>query len=79
VLGQLGVERPAADTQQPRSSYAKGDMEKMKAIRHAQCPMGRMGDAWDIARATLFLASDDARYITGAELIVDGGLTCKVA
>jgi NAD(P)-dependent dehydrogenase (short-subunit alcohol dehydrogenase family) len=60
-------------------AYAQGDLEKMKAIRHAQCPMGRMGDAWDVARAALFLASDDARYITGAELVVDGGLTCKVS
>jgi NAD(P)-dependent dehydrogenase (short-subunit alcohol dehydrogenase family) len=60
-------------------AYAQGDTERMKALRHAQCPMGRMGDAWDVARAALFLASDDARYITGAELVVDGGLTCKVA
>lgn len=59
-------------------AYAQGDAARMKALRHAQCPMGRMGDAWDVARAALFLASDDARYITGAELIVDGGLTCKV-
>jgi NAD(P)-dependent dehydrogenase (short-subunit alcohol dehydrogenase family) len=41
--------------------------------------MGKMGDAWDVAYAALFLASDEAKYITGAELIVDGGLTCKVA
>jgi NAD(P)-dependent dehydrogenase (short-subunit alcohol dehydrogenase family) len=54
-------------------------VEKMKAIRHAQCPMGRMGDAWDVAHAALFLASDEARYVTGAELVVDGGLTCKVS
>ena len=60
-------------------AYAQGDVAKMKALRHAQCPMGRMGDAWDVARAALFLASDDARYITGAELVVDGGLTCKVS
>ena len=60
-------------------AYAAGDAAKMKAIRAAQCPMGRMGDAWDVARAALFLASDEAGYITGAELIVDGGLTCKVA
>ena len=61
------------------SAYAQGDVAKMKAVRHAQCPMGHMGDAWDVARAALFLASDEARYITGAELVVDGGLTCKVA
>ena len=32
------------------------------------------GDAWDVAHAALFLASDEARYITGQEIIVDGGL-----
>jgi len=37
--------------------------------------MGRMGDAWDVAYAALFLASDEAKYITGTELVVDGGLT----
>lgn len=41
--------------------------------------MGRMGDAWDVARAALFLASDESKYVTGAELVVHGGLTCKVA
>ena len=51
----------------------------MKAIRDAQCPMGRMGDAWDVAHAALFLASDEARYVTGTELVVDGGLTAKIA
>jgi NAD(P)-dependent dehydrogenase (short-subunit alcohol dehydrogenase family) len=60
-------------------AYAYGDLQRMKEIRNAQCPMGHMGNAWDVARAALFLASDDARYITGAELVVDGGLTCKVA
>jgi NAD(P)-dependent dehydrogenase (short-subunit alcohol dehydrogenase family) len=55
--------------------YAGGEYEALVAKRHAQVPMGRMGDAWDVANATLFLASDEARYITGAELVVDGGLT----
>ncbi|HUI17333.1 MAG TPA: SDR family oxidoreductase [Alphaproteobacteria bacterium] len=49
--------------------------DEMVAKRDAQCPMGRMGDAWDVAYAALFLASDEAKYVTGTELIVDGGLT----
>jgi NAD(P)-dependent dehydrogenase (short-subunit alcohol dehydrogenase family) len=38
--------------------------------------MGRMGTAWDVAKAALFLASDEAQYITGVSLPVDGGLSC---
>ena len=57
--------------------YAEGDVERMIEIRDSQCPMGRMGDAWDVAYAALYLASDEAKYVTGAELVVDGGLTCK--
>ena len=52
-----------------------GSAEEMVRRRDEQCPMGRMGDAWDVAYAALFLASDDAKYITGTELVVDGGLT----
>jgi len=61
-----------------QDSYGGNEAEMVRR-RDAQCPMGKMGDAWDVAHAALFLASDDAKYITGAELIVDGGLTCKVA
>ncbi len=57
--------------------YAAGDIEKMIEIRNKQCPTGKMGDAWDVAHAALFLASDEASYITGAQLVVDGGITCK--
>ena len=53
--------------------------EDMVRARDAACPMGRMGTAWDVARAALFLASDEAAYITGVSLPVDGGLTCRAA
>ena len=59
--------------------YAKGDAEEMVKKRDAQCPTGKMGTAWDVAHASLFLASDDARYVTGQALVVDGGLTAKFA
>jgi NAD(P)-dependent dehydrogenase (short-subunit alcohol dehydrogenase family) len=52
------------------------DAAAMIAARHRMSPMGRMGDAWDVARAALFLASDEAAYITGVCLPVDGGLSC---
>src|SRR5215470_3735709 len=52
-----------------------GSAEEMVRRRDEQCPMGRMGDAWDVAYAALFLASDEAKYVTGTELVVDGGLT----
>ena len=58
-------------------SYAAGDVEAMWRARDAQVPMGRMGDAWDVANAALFLASDESKYVTGIELVVDGGITCK--
>ncbi len=51
------------------------ELEQRVTHRNAQIPMRRMGDAWDVARAALYLASDEARYVTGAELVVDGGLS----
>lgn len=47
--------------------------EEMIEARHRLSPTGRMGDGWDVANAAVFLASDEARYINGIELLVDGG------
>jgi NAD(P)-dependent dehydrogenase (short-subunit alcohol dehydrogenase family) len=52
---------------------AGGDVDELNRSRAAKVPMGRQGDAWDVAHAVLFLASDEAGYITGTELVVDGG------
>jgi NAD(P)-dependent dehydrogenase (short-subunit alcohol dehydrogenase family) len=49
-----------------------GDREARVAPR---IPMGRQGTPWEIAKAIVFLLSDDASYITGTQLIVDGGIT----
>lgn len=57
--------------------YAGGDVDRMVELRDAQCPTGKMGDAWDVAYASLFLASDEAKYVTATELVVDGGITAK--
>ncbi|HJR23255.1 MAG TPA: SDR family oxidoreductase, partial [Dongiaceae bacterium] len=53
--------------------------EQIIAERDAKVPLGRrMGTAWDVAYAALFLASDEARFITGVSLPVDGGSHVRV-
>jgi len=61
------------------AKFGVADPAELRRKREAQVPLGRLGEAWDIAHAALFLASEEAKYVTGAELVVDGGLTCKVA
>jgi len=58
-----------------RADGSSPSLEEYLDRRSANIPMRRWGDAWDVARAAVFLASDDSRYITGIELVVDGGAT----
>jgi NAD(P)-dependent dehydrogenase (short-subunit alcohol dehydrogenase family) len=53
--------------------------DEIRAVRDAQVPLGhKMGTGWDVAYAALFLASDEAKFITGAILPVDGGMSAGV-
>ncbi len=55
------------------------DREELIRQRDAMVPLGgRMGDAWDVANAAVFLASDEARFITGVCLPVDGGQAARI-
>ena len=61
-------------------SAAKGmTQEDLRALRNAKVPLGQMGTGWDTAYAALFLCSDEAKFVTGVALPVDGGAACKVA
>lgn len=53
---------------------AQGDFDGLVVHRHHQVPMDHMGGAWDLANVVLFLASDEARHITGQSIVVVGGL-----
>ncbi|WP_238071718.1 glucose 1-dehydrogenase [Rhodococcus zopfii] len=54
-----------------------GDIEEGRAALTAKHPIGRLGTAADIAYAILYLASDESSFVTGAELVVDGGYTAQ--
>jgi NAD(P)-dependent dehydrogenase (short-subunit alcohol dehydrogenase family) len=54
-----------------------GNIEEMIKRRDGMSPTGKQGDAWDIAYAALFLASDEAKYINATTLIIDGGFTAQ--
>ncbi len=56
---------------------AGGDVEALLKSRVARIPLGFMGDGRDTANAALFLASEEARFVTGTEIVVDGGMTAR--
>lgn len=74
VLGQLHTPMVEARLAGQR---AGGDVEALLRARQARIPLGFMGDGRDTANAALYLASDEARFVTGTELVVDGGMTAR--
>ena len=60
-----------------RVSDNAGDQEAYRSITGAKVPMEKLGDAFDVANAVAFLSGDAAKYITGHELVVDGGAACS--
>jgi len=74
VPGQLHTPMVEARLAKQR---AGGDVEALLKQRLARIPLGFMGDGRDTAKAALFLASDEARFITGTEIVVDGGMTAR--
>ncbi|MGK6306312.1 SDR family NAD(P)-dependent oxidoreductase [Variovorax sp. DT-64] len=74
VPGQLHT--PMVETRLAKQR-AGGDVDALLAQRQRRIPIGFMGDGRDTASAVLYLASDEARFITGTELVVDGGMTAR--
>jgi NAD(P)-dependent dehydrogenase (short-subunit alcohol dehydrogenase family) len=74
VPGQLHTPMVEARLAKQR---AGGDVEALLKSRLARIPLGFMGDGQDTANAALFLASDEARFITGTEIVVDGGMIAR--
>jgi hypothetical protein len=74
VPGQMHTPMVEARLAKQRSG---GDIEALLKSRVARIPLGFMGDGRDTAAAVLFLASDEARFITGTEIVVDGGMTAR--
>jgi NAD(P)-dependent dehydrogenase (short-subunit alcohol dehydrogenase family) len=64
-----------------RAAKQKGraDLATLRSEAKTRVPLGRRGDGWDVAYAALYLASDEAKYVTGTELLVDGGLMARSA
>ncbi|RTZ45827.1 SDR family oxidoreductase [Candidimonas sp. SYP-B2681] len=70
ILPGLIATPMAVDTRMNRGNLSREDVE---AERVAKVPLKRQGTGWDVANAALFLASDEAQFITGVSLLVDGG------
>lgn len=74
IPGQLHT--PLVETRLA-SQRAGGDVAALLAQRQARIPLPFMGDGTDTANAAVYLASDEARFVTGTELVIDGGMSAR--
>jgi hypothetical protein len=74
VPGQLHT--PMVEARLARQR-AGGDVQALLAQRRKRIPLPVEGDGRDTANAALFLASDEARFVTGTEIVVDGGMSVR--
>src|SRR5262249_7021972 len=70
VISPVPIETPIFH----KAGLTREQIDEFKASQVAAVPMGRMGTPVEVAKAVVFLASDDSSYVTGTELFVDGGL-----
>lgn len=71
------IDTPLVHQSLANSYDAEADRQRVTEARNRLCPTGQQGDAWDVAYAALFLASDEAKYVTAHTLVVDGGLSAS--
>ncbi|HEV2127554.1 MAG TPA: SDR family oxidoreductase [Thermomicrobiales bacterium] len=69
------VESPFVEAYLQR--YHTGEIEETRRQLHARQPLGRMGRPDEIAPLALYLASDESAYVTGSQMVIDGGLTAR--
>jgi 3(or 17)beta-hydroxysteroid dehydrogenase len=75
--GVIDTEMGAQTFQRGMAMTRSNDMDAAREASRVRHPIGRLGTADDIALAVIFLASDDAKFMTGSALVVDGGLTAQ--
>ena len=61
------------------AEYGTGDIEEMWKIRDAQCPMGHMGDAWDVAYASCISLRTSRNTSPGSNWLLTGGISLKLS
>ncbi len=79
-VGRLGIRANSVSPgpiASPRMIASLGNADTMTARYNRACAIGRMGRPEEVAAAMAFLASDEASFITGANLVIDGGLTAR--